>query len=337
MIALKMLFTRLPQGTAMVRKPVTEEESKVSMKPSIFLSHNVADKAFVRRLATDLRQAGAGVWLDDAEIRIGDSLIEKIETGLVKSDYLGIVLTPNSINSNWVKAELRAILSRELADGKVRGLAILYRDCELPPFLVDKRYADFRKGSYRKALMDVLIAMGLSYEPVRQVRLNTPYDPLVKSVVRILGIKEEQCQRLYATALHLSISAAFLRDHPDLSIPYFIEQEYSISLKDQSSYYISLPRRKAYKFLRSLGRGMKSFMKRGLELRYQQRFSRKITIGLSSPDHYIFSYCELLEWFDIPINISMPSTIEPCVLWDHLPATSESYLGFQEQPAENVR
>jgi hypothetical protein len=45
---------------------------------SIFLSHNHADKPFVRRLAQDLQAAGARVWLDEAEMLIGDSLIKKI-------------------------------------------------------------------------------------------------------------------------------------------------------------------------------------------------------------------------------------------------------------------
>ena len=48
---------------------------------SIFLSHSHVDKPFVRRLASDLIDSGVKVWLDEAEILIGDSLIEKIGTG----------------------------------------------------------------------------------------------------------------------------------------------------------------------------------------------------------------------------------------------------------------
>ena len=44
---------------------------------SIFLSHNSADKPFVRKLAADLRRNGFYAWVDEAEIKLGDSLIEK--------------------------------------------------------------------------------------------------------------------------------------------------------------------------------------------------------------------------------------------------------------------
>ena len=43
---------------------------------SIFLSHNSKDKHFVRKLANDLRRQGFYVWVDEAEIKLGDSLIE---------------------------------------------------------------------------------------------------------------------------------------------------------------------------------------------------------------------------------------------------------------------
>lgn len=54
------------------------------MPVSIFLSHNVADKPFVRRIARDLDNQGVRCWVDEAEIKVGDSLIEKIRQGIDK-------------------------------------------------------------------------------------------------------------------------------------------------------------------------------------------------------------------------------------------------------------
>lgn len=73
---------------------------------SIFLSHSHADKTFVRKLAADLRKAGARVWVDEAELQIGDSLIEKIREGIDEMEYVGAVLSPSSIASKWVQREL---------------------------------------------------------------------------------------------------------------------------------------------------------------------------------------------------------------------------------------
>lgn len=44
---------------------------------SIFLSHNSKDKEFVRRLANRLESYGVKVWVDEAEIKVGESLIKK--------------------------------------------------------------------------------------------------------------------------------------------------------------------------------------------------------------------------------------------------------------------
>lgn len=123
------------------------------MRKSIFLSHNWKDKPFVRRLADDLRLAGATVWLDEAEIKLGDSLITKIEQGIDEATYLGVVLSPDSVQSSWVQRELEIALNEEIDGKKVKALPLLYRDCKMPSFLSGKLYADFREeANYSQAL-----------------------------------------------------------------------------------------------------------------------------------------------------------------------------------------
>jgi hypothetical protein len=39
---------------------------------SIFLSHNSKDKPFVRRLSKGLQAHGIRVWVDEAEMQLGD-------------------------------------------------------------------------------------------------------------------------------------------------------------------------------------------------------------------------------------------------------------------------
>lgn len=80
---------------------------------SIFLSRNSKDKPFVRRLAERLRSCGVRVWLDEAEIGIGDSLIQRIGTAIDETDYVAVVLSKNSINSEWVQRELQIALQKE--------------------------------------------------------------------------------------------------------------------------------------------------------------------------------------------------------------------------------
>jgi len=114
----------------------------------IFLSHTSADKPFVRDLKSRLDSHGVKeVWLDEAEIMIGDSLTKKIEEGLKKTKYIGVVLSPRSIKSPWVERELEIAINREIATGELAVLPLLYEKCELPAFLVGKMYADFTSTS----------------------------------------------------------------------------------------------------------------------------------------------------------------------------------------------
>ncbi|MGA7563784.1 MAG: toll/interleukin-1 receptor domain-containing protein [Desulfobaccales bacterium] len=77
---------------------------------SIFLSHSSKDKFFVRTLADHLRKYGIKVWIDEAEINIGDSMTDKIGQAIETTDYVGVVLSHNSINSEWVQKELQIAL-----------------------------------------------------------------------------------------------------------------------------------------------------------------------------------------------------------------------------------
>lgn len=82
------------------------------MSVSIFLSHTAADKPFVRNLARDLENHGVKYWLDEAEIKIGESLIEKIRQGIDEFDYVAVILSPGSVASPWVQREVDVAMSR---------------------------------------------------------------------------------------------------------------------------------------------------------------------------------------------------------------------------------
>lgn len=125
--------------------------SGIVERPAVFLSHSSKDKAFVSRLATDLKSRGIPVWFDQWELKVGDSLTAKIEKGIEASGWLAVVLSTSSATSNWVQKELRAAQARELRDKNVFVLPIVIDDCEIPLFLLDKLYADFR-SSYEHGL-----------------------------------------------------------------------------------------------------------------------------------------------------------------------------------------
>ncbi len=124
----------------------------------IFLSHTYSDKNFVRELRKSLLDHGVdNVWLDEAELMVGDSLINKIQQGIDKSEYFGVVLSPRSINSSWVQQELAQAMTTEIGMRRVKVLPLLYENCELPGFLRGKLYADFAdKALYKESLEKIL-------------------------------------------------------------------------------------------------------------------------------------------------------------------------------------
>lgn len=110
---------------------------------NIFLSHTADDKPFARSLTKSLNNVGIKVWIDEAEIKVGDTLIEKIREGIDSVEYVGVILSPAAVESNWVKRELDVAMNQEIENRRIKVIPILYKACELPGFLKGKLYADF--------------------------------------------------------------------------------------------------------------------------------------------------------------------------------------------------
>jgi len=121
----------------------------------VFISHASEDKPFVDRLATDLSKRGVLLWYDKFDLRVGDSVPGKINEGLSSSKYFLIVLSPRSVVSRWVQEELNAALVTQVTEAGIFLIPVLYEQCEIPPLVKHRRYADFRKN-YMTGLTELL-------------------------------------------------------------------------------------------------------------------------------------------------------------------------------------
>lgn len=124
----------------------------------IFISYSHVDKAFVDKLALNLVKHDAHVWVDTWELNVGDSILNRVHEAIQVSSALLIVLSKASVASEWCKKELNAGLMRELDEKKVVVLPVLVEDCEIPVFLREKMYTDFRENfeSGLKALVEAV-------------------------------------------------------------------------------------------------------------------------------------------------------------------------------------
>ncbi len=110
----------------------------------VFICHASEDKPSARTIGLHLRQAGAKVWLDEWEIKVGDSIVEKINDGLSEATHLLLLLSTTSVEKPWVKKEFSSALMRQLSDKSISVLPILIDSCNIPIIFADILYADFR-------------------------------------------------------------------------------------------------------------------------------------------------------------------------------------------------
>ncbi len=73
---------------------------------AIFISHASADDAFVKQLRHKLELHGLDVWVDSRNLRGGDILDEAIAQAIREARQVLVVLSPNTVNSPWVRKEI---------------------------------------------------------------------------------------------------------------------------------------------------------------------------------------------------------------------------------------
>ena len=148
LVGYSMNFDRLNNDPplALLAKNVVQAFSRLSGSRDlfVFICHASEDKPFVDLLAKALDEQVVGHWYDKREIKVGDSIVEKINDGLSDATHLIVVLSAASVKKPWVKREMSASLMRQLGDRSIKLLPILREDCVIPPLLADIKYADFR-------------------------------------------------------------------------------------------------------------------------------------------------------------------------------------------------
>lgn len=126
-------------------------------KPQVFISHSHKDKPFVRSLARKLTSHGVVVWLDEVELKVGESLAERISLVINKTPLLLAILSRKSVRSNWVKEELRQAMSRQIKNRRIKVLPIMKELCSVPEFLEGRVYADFSTEYRRRRNFPLLL------------------------------------------------------------------------------------------------------------------------------------------------------------------------------------
>ena len=140
----------------------------------IFISYSRKDTDFVRKLAGDLEKAGYDVWWDITDLRGGDDWVRQIPTAIEASQFVIVVLSPNSIASEWVEKEYTQALSL-----RKKIIPIMLAPCNVPFSLNTINYVNFAVGEYEDNFKSILRALGYTGEPptvtpFRNTKLSLP-------------------------------------------------------------------------------------------------------------------------------------------------------------------
>lgn len=79
----------------------------------VFISHATKDDDLVKTLRQALEGQGLTVWTDSRNLRGGHKLRPEIEQAIKAARQVLVVLSPHTINSTWVRDEVKLALAVE--------------------------------------------------------------------------------------------------------------------------------------------------------------------------------------------------------------------------------
>lgn len=119
----------------------------------LFISYSVANKAFVERLVADLEAGDRQVWVGHLNLKGGQDWPNTIEEAIDRSAVVLVVLSPESAESQYVRAEYGYAIAQHK-----RVVPLYLQECKVPMLLEPLHWIDFT-GSYEQGLQKLLEAL----------------------------------------------------------------------------------------------------------------------------------------------------------------------------------
>lgn len=94
----------------------------------VFLSHSDKDRQFAALLAGVLERHDIHVWYSRTSLVGAQQWHDEIGAALKRCNWFALVLSPNSVKSEWVKHELMFALNDRRYQGRV--IPLLFKPCK---------------------------------------------------------------------------------------------------------------------------------------------------------------------------------------------------------------
>ena len=90
----------------------------------VFMSHSHADAELAARVSKGLRNEGLDVWDPDLNLLPGDNWAAEVARALEESDAMVVLLTPDAVNSPWVRREMEYALGTKRYSNRLIPVSI---------------------------------------------------------------------------------------------------------------------------------------------------------------------------------------------------------------------
>lgn len=109
----------------------------------IFVSYSSKDLDKAEKIVIALKNIGCEVIFAEYDLLVGDSIPSFINVSLHSMEYFVICLSPSAVQSRYVKDEIDGAKAAEWNRQSKTILPVLLEECDIPPILAAKKYADF--------------------------------------------------------------------------------------------------------------------------------------------------------------------------------------------------
>jgi tetratricopeptide (TPR) repeat protein len=161
----------------------------------IFISHASSDDAFVKELRDALDAHRLPVWVDSRNLRGGQELAPEIDAAIEQARQVIVVLSPNTVNSPWVRKEISKALEveRQKKDSGYRVIPLLLPGIEpsaLPLWFAEEPVGvrvELTTSAVSEALPAILVALGEQLPDDRQPAPEPPARSVAELKLKLRG------------------------------------------------------------------------------------------------------------------------------------------------------
>ena len=138
-------------------------EDNLLLPSEVFLSYSSLDQEFANSTVEVLRRHGIPVWYSRTNIVGAQQWHDEIGSALQRCDWFALILSPNSVDSMWVKRELLFALDQNRFENRI--IPLLFQPCDFTRLswtLSSFQLIDFTQ-TFEDACRQLLRVWGLGY------------------------------------------------------------------------------------------------------------------------------------------------------------------------------